>query len=602
MILYNEERDSPAFKQQFLKDYTPSVGMMFSEGVGAGFRDISVMLTKSVMDMDKAENAPLLTEEDWKNSKFYDETIKWDESFTTPKARLLKERRDRERELGFLLDRAGAGGTAAFYGGALVGTIPDPVNYIPFVGILSKAKSAAVLAKLAQKGRLGRAVTSAADAAIGTAAYQFFPGYGLMAERETYQVKYDMRDALTDLGLALGVGFGLGAALGPIHPKDQSYDQVNATTRGKRVTPDGEAVPDNLPPEPVNTAAQRAWDSTAPTDKVDLLRRKIAADGAGVESNVPVPRQKGAEQAIAQDAARLQAAKEAFADSQIINSDGSPRVMYHGTGSNITAFAPNPNRGGLIYFSSQPRDASGYAIAKGSNAEKTVDFEILADRFPDVFDAKTGKVLNARKLRKAIEDTPSNYLEVEDIANLAKRDKVSFARAFERLYESNFQGGNVLPVYINAKKVLGSEDAPAMKWQEAEKLGSKHFKDKGYDAVWINEGEGMIASLAIYDPKLAKSIYNPGRFDFQEDQLIPDEVWNTPPRSPEPLPPVDDTPTKQNLKRVEAKEVEVETQLDNIELTDAEALVLAELNKEVKGTEKLVEAVRDVVPCLLTYG
>jgi hypothetical protein len=285
MILYNEERDSPAFKQQFLKDYTPSVGMMFSEGVGAGFRDVSYMLAKSVMDMDKAENAPLLTEEDWKNSKFYDETIKWDESFTTPKARLLKERRDRERELGFLLDRAGAGGTAAFYGGALMGTVPDPVNYIPFVGILSKAKSAAVLAKLAQKGRLGRAVTSAADAAIGTAAYQFFPGYGLMAERETYQVKYDMRDALTDLGLALGVGFGLGAALGPIHPKDPNPARraqegtVTVNSKGDIEIKEGRA------PDP-ETPSTRVAASLAPTDATTALNIAQKQMAAGEDVNI----------------------------------------------------------------------------------------------------------------------------------------------------------------------------------------------------------------------------------------------------------------------------------------------------------------------------
>ena len=285
MMYYSEHRDYPGAKEEFLKNYRPSAGMMFSEGIGAGFRDVSFMLMQSVMEMDKAENAPLLTEEDWKNSKFYDPEIKWDKSFTTPKARLLKERRDRERELGFLLDRAGAGGTAAFYGGALVGTVPDPVNYIPFVGILSKAKSAAVLAKLAQKGRLGRAATSAADAVIGTAAYQFFPGYGLMAERETYQVKYDMRDALTDLGLALGVGFGLGAALGPIHPKDPNPARraqegtVTVNSKGDIEIKEGRA------PDP-ETPSTRAAANIAPQDAKTAIDVAAAQQAAGESINV----------------------------------------------------------------------------------------------------------------------------------------------------------------------------------------------------------------------------------------------------------------------------------------------------------------------------
>ena len=183
MMYYSEHRDYPGAKEEFLKNYRPSAGMMFSEGIGAGFRDVSFMLMQSVMEMDKAENQPLLTKEDWEASKFYDPQIKWDDSFTTPKARLLKERRDRERELGFLLERAGAGATASFYAGALVGTVPDPVNYIPFVGIASKAKSAAVLGKIAQSGRLGRGATTATDAVLGTALIQPL----VAAERDTYQ-------------------------------------------------------------------------------------------------------------------------------------------------------------------------------------------------------------------------------------------------------------------------------------------------------------------------------------------------------------------------------------------------------------------------------
>ena len=86
------------------------------------------------------------------------------------------------------------GATASFYAGALVGTVPDPVNYIPFVGSASKAKSAAVLGKIAHSVRLGRGATTATDAVLGTALLQPL----VFAERDTYQLKYDTRDALTE--------------------------------------------------------------------------------------------------------------------------------------------------------------------------------------------------------------------------------------------------------------------------------------------------------------------------------------------------------------------------------------------------------------------
>jgi len=282
MIYHPDTSDFPGGEEQFLKDYRPSAGRMFKIGMGAGFDDTLPGLLTSLSVMDQAENQPLLTKEDWEASKFYDPEIKWDDSFTTPKARLLKERRDRERELGFLLDRAGMGATASFYAGALVGTVPDPVNYIPFVGIASKAKSAAVLGKIAQSGRLGRGATTAADAVIGTAVLQSL----VFKERDTYQLKYDTRDALTELGLALGLGFGLGAALGRVHPKDPVETQMPPG----RVRPDGTVEPDNLPPDPPDTPAQQSWDSVAPTDKTDALQRRIAADAAGEADATPIKR------------------------------------------------------------------------------------------------------------------------------------------------------------------------------------------------------------------------------------------------------------------------------------------------------------------------
>ena len=282
MIYYNDSTDFPGGQQQFVEDYEPSAGQMFKIGFGAGLDDTTLGLLTSISAMDAAENAPVLTKEDWEASKFYDPEIKWDDSFTTPKARLLKERRDRERELGFLLERAGIGSTAAFYGGAIAGTVPDIVNYIPFVGIASKAKSAAVLGKIAQSGRLGRGATTAADAVLGTALIQPL----VAAERDTYQLKYDTRDALTELGLALGLGFGLGAALGRVHPKDPVETQMPPG----RVRPDGTVEPDNLPPDPPDTPAQQSWDSVAPTDKTDALQRRIAADAAGEADATPIKR------------------------------------------------------------------------------------------------------------------------------------------------------------------------------------------------------------------------------------------------------------------------------------------------------------------------
>jgi len=281
MIYYNDSTDFPGGQEQFVEDYEPSAGQMFKMGFGAGLDDTTLGLLTSINVMDQAENAPLLTKEDWEASKFYDPEIKWDDSFTTPKARLLKERRDRERELGFLMERAGAGATASFYAGAIVGTVPDPVNYIPFVGIASKAKSAAVLGKIAQSGRLGRGATTATDAVLGTALIQPL----VAAERDTYQLKYDTRDALTELGLALGLGFGLGAALGRVHPKDPD-PAVRAQEGTVKVNRKGDIeIKEGRAPDP-ETPSTRAAANIAPQDARTAIDVAIGQQAAGEPINV----------------------------------------------------------------------------------------------------------------------------------------------------------------------------------------------------------------------------------------------------------------------------------------------------------------------------
>src|SRR5690606_19230066 len=51
--------------------------------------------------------------------------------------------------------------------------------------------------------------------------------------------------------------------------------------------------------------------------------------------------------------------KEWFGDSKVVDENGEPLVVYHGTRSDITAF--EPGRDGAIYFTDSPEDASAFA-------------------------------------------------------------------------------------------------------------------------------------------------------------------------------------------------------------------------------------------------
>ena len=559
MIYYNDSTDFPGGQQQFVEDYEPSAGQMFKIGFGAGLDDTTLGLLTSISAMDAAENAPVLTKEDWEASKFYDPEIKWDDSFTTPKARLLKERRDRERELGFLLERAGIGSTAAFYGGAIAGTVPDIVNYIPFVGIASKAKSAAVLGKIAQSGRLGRGATTAADAVLGTALIQPL----VAAERDTYQLKYDTRDALTELGLALGLGFGLGAALGRVHPKDRTVQEVADRQRGQRVTPDGETTPDNLPPEPTNTRAQQDWDSVAPTDKVEAVRRKIANDAVGTQDNVPVVRQQGAQQAIAQETARQQGAelisnpvllavekfKAWFKTSKVVDSKGNPLIVYHGTSGlikdfDLTQIGKSLRQDGLgFYFTTNVDDADMYAHFAAEAAED-LGKSYQANIMPVYLSLQNPLVVDVRgKSKQKLRQSAENYID-NNVPELRER-----------------------------------------------------IKEGGHDGL-IVRGDNEDVYVAL-EPNQIRSV-------FEDWDNIPDEVWNTPRPAPEPLPAPDDTPISANEARLQQKEAALDERIRTAEangtLSETDARELAYIDEEIVELDKYHKAVSETIECVIANG
>jgi hypothetical protein len=105
------------------------------------------------------------------------------------------------------------------------------------------------------------------------------------AERDTYQLKYDTRDALTELGLALGLGFGLGAALGRVHPKDPD-PAVRAQEGTVSVNRKGEIeIKEERAPDP-ETPSTRAAANIAPQDAKTAIDVAIAQQAAGESVNV----------------------------------------------------------------------------------------------------------------------------------------------------------------------------------------------------------------------------------------------------------------------------------------------------------------------------
>lgn len=202
-----------------------------------------------------------------------------------------------------------------------------------------------------------------------------------------------------------------------------------------------------------------------------------------------------------------------FGDSQVVDKEGRPLVMYHGTRADgITEFKAGRRTNGLIFFTKERMVAGKYAAGDGyaglGDAEDLTQYEVWSDSEKGVFDRKTGKVLDAEK---AFDSIAAGGLDVYPMGSNAfesysREEKIA---AIEETYQRLKMAGLVMPVYIRAINPHGE-----IQFQKAEKIGADQFKRDGFDSVHVREGAGDGMSLAVFDPEQVKSsVGNSGEFD-----------------------------------------------------------------------------------------
>ena len=118
-----------------------------------------------------APHAHALTERDWKASPWYRKEIPYRPDMTPTRARIMAEnfdeRRRRDRLIAAGSERYdGLGNMALGFGASLLGSLPDPVNFIPFGGGLKAARTAGSLGKAVLAGARAGAVEGAVSTAL----------------------------------------------------------------------------------------------------------------------------------------------------------------------------------------------------------------------------------------------------------------------------------------------------------------------------------------------------------------------------------------------------------------------------------------------------
>jgi len=210
-----------------------------------------------------------------------------------------------------------------------------------------------------------------------------------------------------------------------------------------------------------------------------------------------------------------------FGKSKIVNEDGTPKVMYHGTARDITAF--RAKQAGAIFVTPEPRFASSFADHSRdwmvSHYEDFVPPGEVAGVFARVEEkliAKYGSRKEAAEDLKELHSTPYMFQEFFD--------------EVEPFLESN---RNIMPVYVKAEKpfdydIAAHVNAVAQEagldrarrsqmamgaWSIIESPEVQAaIRKLGYDGFYITEAG--VKNLAVYEPTQIKSaIGNNGEYD-----------------------------------------------------------------------------------------
>jgi hypothetical protein len=245
--------------------------------------------------------------------------------------------------------------------------------------------------------------------------------------------------------------------------------------------------------------------------------------------------------------------KRFFGNSKVVNPDGTPKVMYHGTARIIDEFLPK--QAGAIFVTDNPDFAESFS-EDSLQFMVTEQRQLLGKKFADMSPddqlqlLKKGYKLGVKQ--KALTKADANKaLEAisEDFANRKYPTNTDFnnvAEFFDEEIKIKLQSGqNIMPLYVRAENPFDYEnikhidaiqalypyslpdDLKRGSWKDIESNRVQELiKEAGFDGFYVKErGE---KNLAVYNPNQIKSaIGNRGTYD--ETGRILYSLKNAPP-------------------------------------------------------------------------
>lgn len=180
-----------------------------------------------------------------------------------------------------------------------------------------------------------------------------------------------------------------------------------------------------------------------------------------------------------------------FGDSKVVDENGQPLVVYHGTNTEFDTFdRRKANKidhgffGAGFYFAKTPQ--SGKAMAGNAN----IDMPLYIKMNNPFYFNMGNTALIIDKIKKEYKVYAENYNK-----NVASYEQIDTdADIDESFFDKN---GNINGSYNHAARFTSL------------------LQDIGYDGVIVNNGEEYVA----FNPNQIKSVYNRGTFDLNNDNI-----------------------------------------------------------------------------------
>ena len=225
---------NPEILGQAFQNFRPDDWNTFRDSIAQGFGDIWMVQGLDWLNYETALNSPVINEEDWNEEHpSFREGLSYRKDMTERQAEILSSSYDRELFYETWFQNVGAWDGYKI-GGYLVGSLPDPINFIPLgMGITHLAKIGNVAHKAIKGTRAGilskpvkGALTISGEGAE-VAGLAGLAGAVIYGKKNVFEEEY----GVSDIGMDMAFAFGAGFAIGNFARAGRTFRNFNASKR-----------------------------------------------------------------------------------------------------------------------------------------------------------------------------------------------------------------------------------------------------------------------------------------------------------------------------------------------------------------------------------